>query len=228
MSITINLNCPKCGYAWPFTTIDRYVAEALSNLKVNGPTDNTYHPLYKAWREMCINPTELKEIADPGAFANGMIIFLSYGTIKDFDTRQQIANLAYLFLSIAIEQQPGNINLYKNRVLLMINSEEEFRCTVQSATSSGGMGWEFMMGRDQLHARDILWKMMYTDINGNPCLCVIDPIASKKNFLDRKVAEGFFGEGASFAQIVKEGTESHRKVTEYLREKILRQEDLDF
>ena len=60
------------------------------------------------------------------------MIFLSYGTVTDIDIKQQIASIAYLFLSKAIQKSPQNVNLYKNRLILMISNHEAFEYTVSS------------------------------------------------------------------------------------------------
>lgn len=114
--------------------IDNLTKEDLLAFQLGMPADSTYHPLYKAWQIWRNNPSELKNIEDKTSFANGMLIFLSYGTINDIDIRQQIASVAYLFLSLAIEEAP-NTELYKSRVLLMMNNEEDFRYTVSSVVN---------------------------------------------------------------------------------------------
>ena len=44
---------------------------------------------------------------------NGLLVFLSYGTIRDIDDRQQIISLSYLMLSEEIEINPNSLNTIK-------------------------------------------------------------------------------------------------------------------
>ena len=84
---------------------------------------------------LCDNPEQLKNIKDFGHYGMGLMIFLSYGTISDIDDRQQLASLAYLFISKAIKQNSANANLFKNRLLLMITNHEAFEYTVSSVVN---------------------------------------------------------------------------------------------
>ncbi|MDE7025882.1 MAG: hypothetical protein K2O88_08405 [Paramuribaculum sp.] len=205
--------------------IDKLCQEAILALQLGMPADNTYHPLYKAWQLWRGNPSELKQIEDKATFANGMMILLSYGTVHDIDTQQQIASVAYLFISMAIEETP-NINLYKNRVILMISNEEAFRYTVSSVVNKGcGM---FMMSLQPLLARDALFKMIYSDISTNPALCSVDLIAKRKKDLDVKIENGFFGKDEDSVTTTSEGKSNHSEVVEYLRKMVLEDEDVDF
>lgn len=137
------------------------VVEALKQLSIGNDGDETYHPLYKSWRSYKDNPEQLKNIKDFGHYGMGLMIFLSYGTISDIDDRQQLASLAYLFISKAIKQNSANANLFKNRLLLMITNHEAFEYTVSSVVNKDQDF--FSMNLMPFQARDAMFKMEYAD-----------------------------------------------------------------
>lgn len=103
------------------TETEQFVIEAVSQLSKGHDGDETYHPLYKAWRSFRSNPAQLNKIQDKGQYGMGLMIFLSYNTVSDIDDQQQLASIAYLFISKALKESPSNVNHYKNRLILMIS-----------------------------------------------------------------------------------------------------------
>ena len=98
---------------------EKYVEEAFTQIKMGKDGDSVYHPLYKAWRAMQADPACIKKIHNKREAGNGLLVFLSYGTIRDIDDRQQIISLSYLMLSEEIEINPNSLNTIKNRILSM-------------------------------------------------------------------------------------------------------------
>lgn len=119
------------------TETEIFVKEALQQYAAGNDGDAVYHPLFKAWRSFQRNPEQLKQIVDFGRYGMGLMFFLSYGTVSDIDDKQQLASVSYLFLSKAIKDSPQNINLYKNRLILMISNHEAFEYTVSSVVNKG-------------------------------------------------------------------------------------------
>lgn len=210
------------------TKTETFVKEALTNLSVGRQDDSVYHPLYKAWKELVNNPSQLKEIKNYSQVGMGMLIFLSFGTVQDIDDRQQIASLAYFLLSKAIQQNPQDINNYKNRILDMLEHSEAFGYTVSSVVNQGGDGFGFLGALDSFEARDSLFKMQYADLSMSPALLGIPQFAAKKSDLDAKIANGFFGSGCSPQSIVSEGKKLHNDVLDYLERKLIDEEDFEF
>lgn len=202
------------------------VVEALKQLSIGNNGDETYHPLYKSWRSYKDNPEQLKNIKDFGHYGMGLMIFLSYGTISDIDDRQQLASLAYLFISKAIKQNSANANLIKNRLLLMITNHEAFEYTVSSVVNKDQDF--FSMNLMPFQARDAMFKMEYADLSFNRALLSIDILASKYQDLQTKINSGFFGKESTNESIISSGKSLHEQVLTYLEHKVLDEGDIDF
>lgn len=202
------------------------VVEALKQLSIGNNGDETYHPLYKSWRSYKDNPEQLKNIKDFGHYGMGLMIFLSYGTISDIDDRQQLASLAYLFISKAIKQNSANANLFKNRLLLMITNHEAFEYTVSSVVNKDQDF--FSMNLMPFQARDAMFKMEYADLSFNRALLSIDILASKYQDLQTKINSGFFGKESTNESIISSGKNLHEQVLTYLEHKVLDEGDIDF
>lgn len=202
------------------------VVEALKQLSIGNNGDETYHPLYKSWRSYKDNPEQLKNIKDFGHYGMGLMIFLSYGTISDIDDRQQLASLAYLFISKAIKQNSANANLFKNRLLLMITNHEAFEYTVSSVVNKDQDF--FSMNLMPFQARDAMFKMEYADLSFNRALLSIDILASKYQDLQTKINSGFFGKESTNESIISSGNSLHEQVLTYLEHKVLDEGDIDF
>ena len=209
------------------TETETLVKEALSNLRAGRDGDDTYHPLFKAWRSFQRAPEQLKKIQDEGSFGTAFMIFLSYGTVSDIDDKQQLASIAYLFLSKAIEKNGNDVNLYKNRILLMMLNDEAFGYTVLSAINPGGGFDIFSMNLHPFESRDAIYKMEYVDLLKNPRLLSVDMLNERFSDLNNKISNGFFGQNQTSQTIIEKGLELHKKVLDYLNNKVLT-EDLDF
>lgn len=210
------------------TETESLVKEALSNLNVGKDGDETYHPLYNAWRSFQRNPKQLQNIQNEGIFGMGFIIFLSYGKVSDIDDRQQLASIAYLFLSRAIKNNTTDMNLVKNRILLMVLNHEAFEYTVSSALNPSGGFNIFSMNLSALKARNMVFKMEFTDLLKSPQLLNVDILNQKYIELNSKIANGFFGSHETNQTITDSGSELHQKVLSYLNNKVLKEEDINF
>lgn len=136
--------------------------QAMSCLQSGNDGDAVYHPMFKAWREIQQNPSLLKDVQNKALLGNGLFVFISYGTVQDIDDRQQIISLAYLLISDALTKNPKDVNLIRNRILVMLHDKEAFQYTVSSATNTSS-GFDFM-GLSQFESRDALYSMIYSDL----------------------------------------------------------------
>lgn len=136
--------------------------QAMSCLQSGNDGDAVYHPMFKAWREIQQNPSLLNDVQNKALLGNGLLIFISYGTVQDIDDRQQIISLAYLLISDALTKNPKDLNLLRNRILVMLQDKEAFQYTVSSAIDTSS-GFDFM-GLSQLESRDTLYAMIYSDL----------------------------------------------------------------
>lgn len=208
------------------TETELYVDKALAELTADNDGDEVYHPLYLAWRSFQYNPRQLKNIVNYGNFGKGMSAFLSYGTVSDIDDKQQIASIGYLFLSLAIQKNPNDVNLILNRLIIMLSNREALEYTVSSVVNKDID--LFMMNMSQLRARDSLFKMEYADLLKDHRLLSVDLFANAFQNIKSKIQSGFFGRNETDASIIKEGEELHNEITEYLRKKVLEDNDIDF
>ena len=208
------------------TEVELYVVQALTQLDAGSDGDAVYHPLYKAWRSFQNNPGQLKKIINAGSFGKGMMIFLSYGTVTDIDDKQQLASIAYLFLSLAIQNNQNDANLILTRLLVMLNNREAFEYTVSSVVNKDeGM---MFMNMTPFKARDAMFKMEYADLSKDSHLLSVDIFIQAYQDLRSKIQLGFFGQNKSEFSIITEGKNLHKEVTEYLVNKILEENDIDF
>lgn len=202
------------------------VNKAMRELAAGNDGDAVYHPLFKAWRSFQSNPEQLKQIVDFGRYGLGLMVFLSYGTVSDIDDKQQLASVSYLFLSKAIQGAPHDINLYKNRLILMITNHEAFEYTVSSVVNKGK---DFMsMSLSPLKARDAMFKMEFADLSRSPQLMNIGIIADRYIDLKNKISNGFFGPGQDMDKIREQGNGFHQEILEYLENKVIVDRDIDF
>lgn len=204
--------------------LEKYALEGLRLLQIQDG-DGPYHQFYLAWNEYRNNPAVLQEVTNYYLVGCALSMFVSYGTISDIDTRQSVVSVAYMFISMAIEQNPVNINYYKARVILMHEQREAFQYTVSSVVNKG-VGFAFM----NFHAfdsRDALYKMIYHDLAMNPALTRIQLLADIKNDLDTKISNNFFA-GQDKFDVIETGKKHHKEVLDYIKEKVLEDEDIDF
>lgn len=182
--------------------------------------------LYKAWRAMQADPACIKKIHNKREAGNGLLVFLSYGTIRDIDDRQQIISLSYLMLSEEIEINPNSLNTIKNRILSMTIDREAFQYTVSAAIGTNA-AFDFM-GFSQFESRDAALKMLYKDLTLSPVFKNLPDFAEMLNDLEMKISNDFFGGHETPDSIKAQGETNHSKVLSYLREKVYEEECLDF
>lgn len=206
------------------TQLEIYAQEGLRLFQIQDG-DGPYHQFYLAWNEYRHNPAVLKDVTNYYVVGCALSMFVSYGTISDIDTRQSIVSVAYMFISMAIEQDPSNANYYKARVVLMHEQREAFEYTVSSVVNKG-VGIMFM-NFHALDARDALLKMIYHDLATAPTLTRYQLFANIKNDLDKKINNNFFA-NQNLTDVIAKGKQHHHDVLEYIKEKVLEDEDIDF
>lgn len=190
--------------------------------------------LIHIYRTVKDNPSILKSIKDFSSLGLVFLIMLDENLSSDVDTLQMISSVSYLCISKAIESDRNNINLYKNRLLLLYSSNESFKYTVLRGLnlideeSCFGM----LSPRAQqapLHARDAIYKMEIADLEKNPQLYKQIPFfMERKKQLDHMIERQFFMPLKKLKEIVKSGIECHEKILDHLTERVLENEDVDF
>ena len=74
----------------------------------------------------------------------------------------------------------------------------------------------------------VIYKMEYVDLLKNPRLLSVDMLNERFSDLNNKISNGFFGQNQTSQTIIEKGLELHKKVLDYLNNKVLTEEDLDF
>lgn len=83
------------------------------------------------------------------------------------------------------------------------------------------------MNLHPFESRDAIYKMEYVDLLKNPRLLSVDMLNERFSDLNNKISNGFFGQNQTSQTIIEKGLELHKKVLDYLNNKVLT-EDLDF
>ena len=144
----------------------------------------------------------------------------------DIDDRQQLSSIAYLFLSLAIQNNQSDINLVLTRLLVMLNNREALEYTVSSVVNKDeGM---MFMNMGSFNARDALFKMEYADLSRDHRLLTVDTFAQAYQDLMSKIQSGFFGKSKTDVSIITEGRKLHKEVLDYLVNKVIEEIDIDF
>lgn len=150
----------------------------------------------------------------------------------DIDTLQTIVSLSYLFLSLAIELNEDNYNLYKSRLLLLNFGNEPFKYTIMNAlnlTSPNLLSFSNSPSFADLKARDAIYAMEIADLSSNPLLHQsIDFFKQRKNEFDKLISNNFFGHNKIKENIIESGADNHRNVFIYLFDKVFDNNDLNF
>lgn len=201
-----------------YTESERFVIEALQQLTKGNDGDATYHPLYKAWRSLQSNPEQLKSIQNFGKYGMGLMIFLSYGTVTNIDDRQQLASISYLFLSKALKENPSNVNLLKNRLVLMITNQEAFGYTVSSVINKDSNLDYFLFDNltSPFKIRDAISNMEYADLSRDKRLLSIEMLSNTYKSISRYITDGAFGKNETEDSIIKAGNRYHKDILEFL------------
>lgn len=209
----------------PKPEFEKFIDEALTQLNRGNDGDETYHPLYKAWRAIQANPGALKEVVDPGKVGLGLMYFLSYGTVTDIDYRQQIASLSYLMSSKAIYEGSEDLSNYKSRILILQQHAEAMNYTISYITSGNNF---FDLSMNPFKSRDANWKMQYSDLFAAPMLLSQDHFASIRLDIESKIHRDFFLPLKTSEEVRESGAKLHRQLYDYLVKRVLENEDIDF
>ena len=217
--------------------IEVYVERGLKLLELGREYD-AIEPFSKIATELRRCPSVLQRIENDSNFSSALVAFLSYGTIDDIDRKQQIASVAYLFASKAMKSKNvkndalpihshfGNdVGNRINRLIIMIEDRESFNYTVSTVVNKGAdiLDPFFMINR-----RFALDKMIFADLKAIPLNILGNTFPGLMNeFMHIRHRLGV-DDGANENAIIKEGEELHNQVYEYLYEKVLTNEDVEF
>lgn len=186
--------------------------------------------LIDVYHSLKSNPNQLNEVKDYYSMGTVFLMMIDQKISDDIDTLQMMASVSYLFISKAIKKDPSNLNFYKARLMLLRFAHNPLKYTVMLGLNliKGGF-MSYSMGTSDFDARDAIYKMEIADIETNPLLYQQIPL-----FKDRRdefielIEREFFSPDITVSDIIQSGIENHNELLEFLENKILLEEDLDF
>ena len=217
--------------------IENCIARGLKLLTL-GRDDEAIEPFSKLVAEIRRRPSVLPKIENAANFSTALVTFLSYGTIDDIDKKQQIASVAYLFASKAIKSNNiknealpihshfGNdVGNRMNRLIIMIEDRESFNYTVSSVVSRHS---DIFSPLFMVENRVALDKMIFADLSSIPLNILGKTFPALVNEFMRVRQRLGIDSGADENVIINEGERLHNQVFNYLYEKVIENEDIDF
>lgn len=183
--------------------------------------------LIQIYRSVKADPGQLRDVKDFSALGTSFLMMLDLNLSDDIDTLQMMASISYLCISKAIQNDKSNLNLYKDRLLLLRIGHEPFSYTVMAAL--GLANSFFSIIPPQMTARDAIYKMEIADLELNPALYRQVPFfKERKDEFDEMIGRQFFMPEKTLDNVIKTGVENHNKLLEYLDNRVLNEEDVDF
>lgn len=186
--------------------------------------------LVQIYRSVKSDPGQLRNVKDFSVLGTSFLMMLDQNLSDDIDTLQMMASISYLCISKAIEQDSSNLNLYKDRLLMLRIGHDPFKYTVMSALDLNAGGFmSFSMGNSDLKARDAIYKMEIADLELHPQLYRQVPFfKERKDEFDEKIGRQFFMPEKTLDNVIKSGVENHKKLLDYLENRVINEEDVDF
>ena len=193
--------------------------------------------LIQIYNSLKSNPDQLKKVSDFESLSKAFYLMISLNLSDDIDVLQMMISLGYLCISKAIINDKENVNLYKDRLLLLRIGHDPFKYTVKQALASKDdtipdiTSWSYQ--RDQrtafLEARDAIYYMEIADLVSNPILYQqFDFFKQRLSEFDEMIEDEFFLPERTKDEIVKKGVENHNKLFQYLENRVLNEGDVDF
>lgn len=186
--------------------------------------------LIQIYRSVKADPGQLRNVKDFSALGTSFLMMLDENLTDDIDTLQMMASVSYLCISKAIEKDSSNLNLYKDRLLMLRIGHEPFVYTVMSALNlAGGSPFGIMASMAPMSARDAIYKMEIADLELHPQLYQQVPFfKERKDDFDEKIGRQFFMPEKTLENVIKSGIENHKKLLSYLDNRVINEEDVDF
>lgn len=148
----------------PEETLPIYTLEVESLSKkanwqfLNSNITDGWELLDKIYMLIKNEPTQLKKIEDYSSLGLSLLFMLYQDFSKDIDKFKRIANICYFCISKGIEKDNFNLEVYKNRILMLRNGNELFRTTVIDALNLQNNS------KPDFSARVEIYKMEISDI----------------------------------------------------------------
>lgn len=205
------------------------LAQAAYREYEKGTPSNARSSLITIYRQVKGNPAQLGEVKDLGSIGRAFLFMLDQNLSDDIDTLQMMTSVGYLCLSKAINKDPNNPNLVKDRLLLLRMGHEPFTYSVMAGLQLNSGGFFIMSGLSGIQARDAIYKMEIADLENNPILYhQLDMFRERRDEFDEMISRQFFMPEKTKENVIQSGNSIHEKMLEYLENKVIHEEDMDF
>lgn len=195
----------------------------------NGKKEESRSVLLEIYRSVKSDPEQLRSAEDYESLGRCFLIMLDMNFSNDIDVLQFIISVGYLCTSLAIEDDSENLNLYKDRLLLLNFGNIPFRYTVMSALRLISSMFSLSSNFADIEARDAIYKMEVVDLENNPELCdKIDFLNNRKNELKEMIDDDFFMSDRTLRDVLISGTKNHQDLLIYIENKVIVNGDIDF
>lgn len=185
--------------------------------------------LIQIYRSVKSNPEQLKFVTDYSSLGTSFLLMITENLTDDIDILQMITSVGYLCISKAIKNDSDNINLYKDRILLLRFGHKPFSYTVMSALDIDASPFSIMGSMSSISARDEIYKMEIADLESNPQLYYEVPFfRNMKKEFDGMIQRQSFAPDDTIEEVINSGIENHNTLLAYLEDRILDEEDIDF
>jgi hypothetical protein len=185
--------------------------------------------LIQIYRSVKADPGQLRNVKDFSALGTSFLMMLDQNISDDIDTLQMMASLSYLCISKAIETDNTNLNLFKDRLLMLQVGHEPFTYTVMHALNIDASPFSIMGSMATFSARDAIYKMEIADLETHPTLFrQVQFFKERKDDFDEKIGRQFFMPEKTLENVIKSGVENHKKLLSYLENRVINEEDVDF
>lgn len=191
--------------------------------------DNARAILFSIYHLVKSDPSELNILSNYNSVGIAFLTMIIEKISNDQDVNQMIASVGYLCLSKAIENDQGNIDLYKNRLLLLQIAHKPLIYTIilglkinaHPLTSDGAYA--------PIRARDEIYKMEISDLESLPMLYEEFPIfRERKAYFSSLQQDEHFGKKLTLIELINQGKINHNILSNYLNFRILVENDIDF
>lgn len=185
--------------------------------------------LIQIYRSVKSDPGQLRNVKDFSSLGTSFLMMLDQNLSDDIDTLQMMASVSYLCISKAIENDNTNLNLYKDRLLMLRVGHEPFSYTVMHALDIDASPFSVMGSMASFSARDAIYKMEIADLELHPQLYRQVPFfKERKDEFDEMIGRQFFMPEKTLENVIKSGVENHKKLLYYLDNRVINEEDVDF
>ena len=216
-----------------YSGVDSYFKVATEAIKEfeNKHIQTATGLLTMLYRQILDNPTELQSINNYYIVGRAFLFMLHNQLSDDVDTIQTISSIAYLCISKAIKQNVSDLNLYKDRLLVLILGYGAFKYTVMSVLRENKeKRWSitFFDSSAVLFSENAIWQMQFFDMETIPVIYSSSFFEEQRKVFIKKLQRQFFLPAKTIEEVLEQGRSLHEKVYDYLSNKIFIEADIDF